>query len=114
MTVIGFEEDEVVRVFQLVAAVLKLGNVQFVHHNNIDGTDGARISHEDGAWGGAGLGRGGAGRASATRTVCGAGAGRDGTGWGEVGWMRWGVTGRDGWGGTGWGEDQPREWQQRR
>ena len=48
MEVIGFTEEEVVLIFQLVSCVLKLGNLQFQHYNNIDGTDGARIANDDG------------------------------------------------------------------
>ena len=48
MEVIGFSEEEVVLIFQLVSCVLKLGNLQFQHYNNIDGTDGARIANDDG------------------------------------------------------------------
>ena len=49
MEVIGFHAEEVVALFQLIACVLKLGNLQFQHHNNIDGTDGSRIANDDGA-----------------------------------------------------------------
>ena len=43
MEVIGFEKEEITAVFQLVASVLKLGNIELQHHSNIDGTDGCRI-----------------------------------------------------------------------
>lgn len=45
---IGFTAAEVVSVFQLVATVLKLGNIIFQHHSNIDGTDGCKVAHDDG------------------------------------------------------------------
>ena len=48
LDVIGFEPAETTAVFQMVAAVLKLGNVHFRHHCNIDGTDGCRLFNEEG------------------------------------------------------------------
>ena len=48
MKIIGFRPEEVTSVFQLVSCVLKLGNIQFQHHNNIDGTDGCRLVNENG------------------------------------------------------------------
>jgi myosin I len=48
MEVLGFTREETSAVFQLVAAVLKLGNVQFQHRSNIDGTDGCRLTNEEG------------------------------------------------------------------
>ena len=48
MDVIGFAKEETVAIFQLVATVLKLGNVNFRHHANIDGTDGCRLFNEEG------------------------------------------------------------------
>ena len=48
MEVIGFQREEITAVFQLVASVLKLGNLQFQHHSNIDGTDGCKLNNEDG------------------------------------------------------------------
>jgi len=48
MEVLGFTTDEVTALFQLVAAILKLGNVQFQHRSNIDGTDGCRLTNEEG------------------------------------------------------------------
>ncbi|KAL4228653.1 Unconventional myosin-Ih [Mactra antiquata] len=44
MEVIGFYRDEISQVFQLIASVLKLGNVKFVHRSNPDGTDGCDIN----------------------------------------------------------------------
>ncbi|XP_041372192.1 unconventional myosin-Ib-like [Gigantopelta aegis] len=43
MQVIGFSETEVESVFQLVASILKLGNLQLVAKSNEDGTDGCDI-----------------------------------------------------------------------
>ena len=48
MEVIGFNRQETAAVFQLVSAVLKLGNVQFKHHANMDGTDGCQLINEHG------------------------------------------------------------------
>ncbi|XP_053408862.1 unconventional myosin-Ib-like isoform X3 [Mercenaria mercenaria] len=45
MEVIGFYRTEITEVFQLVASVLKLGNVEFSHRSNADGTDGCDISN---------------------------------------------------------------------
>ncbi|XP_060583584.1 unconventional myosin-Ia-like isoform X6 [Ruditapes philippinarum] len=44
MEVIGFYRAEINEVFQLVASVLKLGNVEFSHRSNSDGTDGCDIA----------------------------------------------------------------------
>lgn len=46
MEVIGFHKDEITHILQLVAAILKLGNVQFSHRSNPDGTDGCDIANE--------------------------------------------------------------------
>ena len=48
MEVIGFYRDEITSILQLVAAILKLGNVEFSHRSNPDGTDGCDISSENG------------------------------------------------------------------
>ncbi|KAK2150781.1 hypothetical protein LSH36_389g00009 [Paralvinella palmiformis] len=47
MEVIGFQSAEIVAIFQLVASVLKLGNIRFQHISNIDGTDGCKILDEE-------------------------------------------------------------------
>lgn len=44
MEVIGFQVDEVSMTFQLVACILKLGNVEFIPKSNKDGTDGCALS----------------------------------------------------------------------
>ncbi|XP_033732027.1 unconventional myosin-Ia-like isoform X2 [Pecten maximus] len=46
MEVIGFRKDEIKAVHQLLASVLKLGNVEFVHRSNMDGTDGCEIEDD--------------------------------------------------------------------
>ncbi|XP_071449354.1 unconventional myosin-Ia-like [Hetaerina americana] len=43
---LGFTLEEVINVFQIVACVLKLGNIVFIPTNNIDGTEGCTISNE--------------------------------------------------------------------
>ena len=48
MEVIGFRRDEITSVLQLVASVLKLGNVEFSHRSNPDGTDGCDIGNSSG------------------------------------------------------------------
>jgi myosin heavy subunit len=48
MEVIGFYRAEINEVFQLVASVLKLGNVEFSHRSNSDGTDGCDIASTQG------------------------------------------------------------------
>ncbi|KAL5009512.1 hypothetical protein ScPMuIL_011817 [Solemya velum] len=45
MDIIGFSQMEIMAVLRLVASVLKLGNIQFEHRSNIDGTDGCKISN---------------------------------------------------------------------
>lgn len=44
MEVIGFSQEEVAMTFQLVASILKLGNVVFIPKSNKDGTDGCDLS----------------------------------------------------------------------
>ena len=48
MEVIGFYQDEITAILQLVAAILKLGNVEFLHRSNPDGTDGCDIANGNG------------------------------------------------------------------
>lgn len=50
MDVLGFCVEEVVSVFQIVAVVLKLGNLNFVPCNNIDDTEGCAIDNDYGGW----------------------------------------------------------------
>jgi myosin-1 len=46
LEVLGFNVENIVDIFQVIAIVLKLGNLQFVPCNNIDGTEGCAISNE--------------------------------------------------------------------
>ena len=49
LEVLGFEKEDYVIIFQLVAAILKLGNIQFQHKSNMDGTDGCKILNTEGS-----------------------------------------------------------------
>lgn len=46
---LGFSEGEAGAMFHLVAAILKIGNLQFQHRSNLDGTDGCRLLNEEGS-----------------------------------------------------------------
>ncbi|GJQ73930.1 Myo1C [Trypoxylus dichotomus] len=46
LDVLGFSVEEVVNIFRIIAVVLKLGNLQFVPCNNIDGTEGCSINND--------------------------------------------------------------------
>ncbi|KAG1705488.1 Unconventional myosin-Ib [Nymphon striatum] len=46
LNTIGFSENEVLLVFQLISAVLKLGNLDFRPHANLDGTEGCIILND--------------------------------------------------------------------
>lgn len=48
MHIVGFMEDEVQSVLQLVAAVLKLGNIEFKPESRSNGTDESRIKDKNG------------------------------------------------------------------
>ncbi|GAB6030643.1 hypothetical protein CHUAL_007499 [Chamberlinius hualienensis] len=43
---VGFSAEEVSALFQIVAVVLKLGNIEFLPHANMDGTEGCVIQNE--------------------------------------------------------------------
>lgn len=43
MEIIGFAKEEIQTVFQLLASILNLGNVEFVERPNADGTDGCDV-----------------------------------------------------------------------
>uniref|UniRef100_A0A672IGE3 Unconventional myosin-Ib n=1 Tax=Salarias fasciatus TaxID=181472 RepID=A0A672IGE3_SALFA len=45
--IVGFMEDEVQSVLELVAAVLKLGNIEFKHESRCNGTDESRIKDKN-------------------------------------------------------------------
>ncbi|XP_045467548.1 unconventional myosin-Ia [Harmonia axyridis] len=46
LNILGFSNEKVVDIFRIIAVILKLGNLQFVPCNNIDGTDGCVICNE--------------------------------------------------------------------
>ena len=48
MLVMGLDEAEIVSLYGLVASVLKLGNLEFQHRPNLDGTDGCRLLNQQG------------------------------------------------------------------
>ena len=43
---LGLRGDEICDILKIVAAVLKLGNIQFVPTTNMDGTEGCSIANE--------------------------------------------------------------------
>lgn len=45
---LGLTSDEILSVLKIIASVLKLGNVNFIATNNIDGTEGCTVSNEYG------------------------------------------------------------------
>ena len=45
---LGFTSDEIIDIFRILSAVLKLGNINFVPTTNMDGTDGCAISNDYG------------------------------------------------------------------
>lgn len=48
MQIVGFMEDEVQSVLELVAAVLKLGNIEFKPESRCNGIDESRIKDKNG------------------------------------------------------------------
>lgn len=48
MEIIGFTPEDIVSVFQILSAVLKLGNLQFIPRANIDGTEGCALLNQYG------------------------------------------------------------------
>lgn len=48
MQIVGFMEDEVQLVLELVAAVLKLGNIEFKPESRCNGTDESRVKDKNG------------------------------------------------------------------
>ncbi|XP_050303869.1 unconventional myosin-Ib [Anthonomus grandis grandis] len=46
LEVLGFTSTDIVHIFRVLAVILKLGNLQFVPCNNIDGTDGCSVSND--------------------------------------------------------------------
>lgn len=48
LEVLGFTSEEVLSIFKILAAILKLGNLNFIPITNIDGTEGCEISNDYG------------------------------------------------------------------
>lgn len=48
LDILGFSIEDVVNIFRIIAIILKLGNLQFVPCNNIDGTEGCVIDNDYG------------------------------------------------------------------
>lgn len=48
MQIVGFMEDEVQSVLELVAAVLKLGNLEFKPESRVNGFDESRVKDKNG------------------------------------------------------------------
>lgn len=48
LEVLGFCVEDVINIFRVIAVILKLGNLQFVPCNNIDGTEGCAIKNDYG------------------------------------------------------------------
>lgn len=45
---VGFLAEDIINIFRIVAAVLKLGNLIFTPVSNIDGTEGCSINNDYG------------------------------------------------------------------
>jgi myosin-1 len=48
LEVLGFSSEEILSIFKILAAILKLGNLNFIPITNIDGTEGCEISNDYG------------------------------------------------------------------
>lgn len=48
MEILGFDAEEILSVFHVIASVLKLSNLQFIPRANIDGTEGCSLMNEYG------------------------------------------------------------------
>lgn len=51
LEILGFSPDEIFDIFRIIAIILKLGNLQYVPFNNIDGTEGCSINNDYGEYG---------------------------------------------------------------
>lgn len=47
---LGLSESEITSIFKIVSSILKLGNLNIVPINNIDGTEGSIITNDYGAY----------------------------------------------------------------
>lgn len=50
LEILGFSSEEILSIFKILAAILKLGNLNFIPITNIDGTEGCEISNDYGEW----------------------------------------------------------------
>lgn len=48
LEILGFSQEEILSIFKILAAILKLGNLNFIPITNIDGTEGCEISNDYG------------------------------------------------------------------
>lgn len=48
MQVIGFTDEEILSTYKLVAGILKLGNIQFEAYTTENGTEGVKITNQEG------------------------------------------------------------------
>lgn len=48
LEILGFSSGEIFDIFRIIAIILKLGNLQYVPFNNIDGTEGCSINNDYG------------------------------------------------------------------
>lgn len=48
LELLGFDSGEILDIFRIIAIILKLGNLQYVPCNNIDGTEGCSINNDYG------------------------------------------------------------------
>lgn len=47
---LGLDELEIINIFKIVSSILKLGNLNMVPTNNIDGTEGCIITNDYGEY----------------------------------------------------------------
>lgn len=47
---LGLSEPEIISIFKIVSSILKLGNLNIVPTNNIDGTEGSIITNDYGMY----------------------------------------------------------------
>lgn len=48
--IMGLDESEITNIFKIVSSILKLGNLNMVPTNNIDGTEGCIITNDYGKY----------------------------------------------------------------
>ena len=50
MQIIGFTDEEILAIYQLLASILKLGNMKFEAYVTMNGTEGVKITNQDGKY----------------------------------------------------------------